>query len=57
MPRFVVPIFKASILEDSRWASSSRCKARISVTFSAIFKFFGEISMPCAASLVISSTK
>ena len=57
MPRLVVPIFTASTFADSRWASSSRCSARISVTFSAIFRLLGETSMPWPASLAISSTK
>jgi len=36
MPRLVVPILVPRALADSRWASSSRCRDRMSGTFSAM---------------------
>jgi len=56
MPRRVVPI-AVMALEDSRIESRSRCRGRISVTFSATLRFSGLIATPCAFSLVISSRK
>ena len=47
MPRLVVPILPAPAAA-SRSASSSRCRGRIKVAFSAIRRFCRVISTPCS---------
>ena len=54
MPRWVVPIAVA-LLAFSRIESSSRCKGKISVTFSATRKLSGPTATPCFCSFATSS--
>ena len=53
MPRLVVPILTPA-LAFSRAASNSWCNGKISVAFSAIFKFSGETVTPCPRNVSIS---